>query len=592
MKKVKYSISVILFFIIQVLNVGCKNEDFLNESIHQLTTETAYQTPDQLQMAIGYIHNRMQFMMYGQASAQSFLFSGVGLDAFAFVGDPTFITSDWRQLTSSNAQTELWSTNLSQLINYANTIIEACDNPLVSFSSEQQKNEIKAEAVFFRGWAHRCLAGMFGDWAIITSVIKEQKLNFTRSARTDVWKQCYDDFTFAAANLPVTTSQAGRIVRAAADHFLAEICISLGDHTGEKKYYSEAVDATSRVIGGTDGTYALMTSRFGGRASEAGKNVYWDLFRAGNYNYQQGNKEAIWVVQYDYAKAIAGLGGAPGSQTSNRLIYEQFFQSKWYFNSRTEVDAAGNKVYVFGEGAVKFTNNTSSENGNDYSGYVESGTYCRPTNYMLYDIWVNAGQDMRNSEANIQRNITQAGGELWSDVFARMRAEGKGDKIIAADTIFNTAPRIWKFSTDKHINGDPKLYDADVYMARLSETYLLRAEAYMKNGDLTSARNDINTVRARSQAPAIDLADVNMDYILDERTRELYGEEFRLITLSRLSTQANPVLVKRVKKYGWKFPNLTGETRPNIQDHQWVYPVPQSVINANSEASFTQNSGY
>ncbi|WEK35504.1 MAG: RagB/SusD family nutrient uptake outer membrane protein [Candidatus Pseudobacter hemicellulosilyticus] len=591
MKILNYTTGIFLSLLVVTAATGCK-KDFLDESVYQLTTETAYTTPDQIEMAIGYLHNRMQYMMVGQATAQTFLFSGVGLDAFTFVGDPAFITSDWRQLTSSNAHTELWAANLSQMINYANTVIEACDNETIQFNNDAQRNELKAEAVFFRGWAHRGLAGMFGDWAIITSVIKEQKLNFTRLPRVDVWKQCREDFSFAAKYLPVSTTKPGRIVRAAADHFLAEICISLADHTGDKKLYEEAINAASRVIDGSDGKYSLMTDRFGKRAAESGKNVYWDLFRAGNLNYQEGNLEAIWVVQYDYAKAIAGLGGAPGSQTGNRMLYEQFFQPKWYFNSRTEVNADGAKVYVFGEGAVKFADNASSENGNNYSGYVESGTYCRPTNYMLYDIWVGANTDIRNAEVNIQRKITQAGGELWSDVFARMRAQGNGNKIIAADTIFNTAPRIWKFSSDQHINGDPRLYDADVYMVRMPETYFLRAEAYMKNGNLDLARNDINVVRSRAQAPLIDAGAVTMEYILDERTRELYGEEFRLITLSRLSTKENPVLVNRVKKYGWNFPNLPGESRPNIQSFQWVYPVPQSIINSNSEAAFVQNEGY
>ena len=74
----------------------------------------------------------------------------------------------------------------------------------------------------------------------------------------------------------------------------------------------------------------------------------------------------------------------------------------------------------------------------------------------------------------------------------------------------------------------------DQYVFRLAETYLLRAEAYLGNGDQVNAAADINMVRTRANAPEIDPSMVNIDYILDERIRELYYEELRLLTLTRL----------------------------------------------------------
>ncbi|HBI86568.1 MULTISPECIES: RagB/SusD family nutrient uptake outer membrane protein [Sphingobacterium] len=571
---------------------SCNDEKFLEEKVYQLTTGTAYETPDQINMAIGYLHNRMQYLSFGRGPAYDNLFTGSGLDGFARVGDESYITSDWSQMTSVNAFTQHWADNFSQMINYSNTIIEACDNSTVKFTSDEQKNTFRAEAIFFRAFAHRCLAGMFGDWAIITEVAKEAKTDYIRHPRLEVWKQCKDDLEFAVKYLPIKTSESGRIVRAAADHLLAEIYISLGDHSDQKEYYAEAIKAASRIIDGTDGSYRLMTERFGSRQAETGKNVYWDLFRAGNFNYQGGNLEAIWVVQYDYNKALAGTGGAPSSQNSNRLLLEQQFLPNWYYLNRMETDAQGNRNYIFGKGAVTFPNGSSSENGNDLTGYAEWNTRNRPTNYFFYDIWNRSGkEDIRNAEVNIQRQMRQAGGELWATVFNDLRRQGKGNLIAATDTIHHVYPRVWKFSSDQHINGDPKLYDADIYLFRLPETYFLRAEAYLKQGNTQLAARDLNIVRSRSQARAVEPAEVNMDYILDERMRELFGEEFRLVTLSRLSSKENPVLVNRVKKYGWKFPNLSAG-RPNIQDFQWIYPVPETIISANTGAVYTQNEGY
>src|SRR5690606_25745161 len=61
------------------------------------------------------------------------------------------------------------------------------------------------------------------------------------------------------------------------------------------------------------------------------------------------------------------------------------------------------------------------------------------------------------------------------------------------------------------------LTSSDFIVYRLAETYLLRAEAYLKKGDLVNAANDINTIRQRAKAKPITAADVTLDYILDER---------------------------------------------------------------------------
>lgn len=590
MKRKIYLLRIVLAVLITAPMVSCDNDRFLDEPVFQLTTASSYSTPAQIELAINNLHNRMQFLSFSQYQYHNYIMTGIGLDGFTSTTN-SFITSNWSMLTPTEpGYISHWTTYLSQMITYANNVIKACNNPDVKFVNDQQKNELLAEGMFFRAWVHRCLVGLFGDWPIITEVQKTPKLDYVRAPRVEVWKQCKTDLTFAAANLPKTTSKPGRIVRAAADHLLAEICISLGDHTKEAKYYDEAITAASNVINGTDGDYQLMKSRFGKRATEAGKDVYWDLFRAGNFNYQEGNKEAIWVVQYDYANAIGGTGGMPNSATANKLLLEFAFQSTSYFVDRQLKDASGKSYYFFGDGAVKFPDGKSSQTGSDARGV--GAAHNRATNYFFYTIWENNGSDIRNSEANIERNIKQAGGKPWSEVFDEIKSRGDWNKIIPNDTIRSVYPRIWKFSTDKHINGNQEFYDADIYIMRLPETYLLRAEAYMKKGAIGQAKDDINTVRSRSNARLISDAEVTIDYILDERMRELFGEEYRLVTLTRLSSKENPVLVNRVKKYGWKWPDLPNENRPNIQNHQWLYPVPQSVIDANTEAEFKQNEGY
>jgi hypothetical protein len=67
-------------------------------------------------------------------------------------------------------------------------------------------------------------------------------------------------------------------------------------------------------------------------------------------------------------------------------------------------------------------------------------------------------------------------------------------------------------------------YNDQPYL-RLAETYLLLAEAQFKQGRLPQAAASINVVRARAGASQITPAQVTMDFILDERSRELVTEE-------------------------------------------------------------------
>ena len=122
----------------------------------------------------------------------------------------------------------------------------------------------------------------------------------------------------------------------------------------------------------------------------------------------------------------------------------------------------------------------------------------------------------------------------------------------------------------------------DWYVMRLAETYLLRAEAYLGNGDNQKAADDINVIRQRSNAKPVNPADVDIHYILDERARELAGEEIRRITLNRLG-----LLYDRIKIKGYNpFVSST------IEEYHNLLPIPYSEIERNTEAVLEQNPGY
>ena len=122
-------------------------------------------------------------------------------------------------------------------------------------------------------------------------------------------------------------------------------------------------------------------------------------------------------------------------------------------------------------------------------------------------------------------------------------------------------------------------YDDQPFM-RLAMAYLLLGEAQFKLGDLNGAAATFNVLRDRANAPRITGADLNIDWILDERARELYGEERRRYTLLR-----NGKWLERTRLHNQV-------ASPNIEDFHVLYPIPQEVIDANNQVQMTQNPGY
>ena len=114
------------------------------------------------------------------------------------------------------------------------------------------------------------------------------------------------------------------------------------------------------------------------------------------------------------------------------------------------------------------------------------------------------------------------------------------------------------------------------------------AEAQFNLGNTAGAAQTINILRARAGAPAITAGQVNMDFIMDERSRELLSEEHRRYTLLRVRDPQNPsqpIWFRRTQQYN----AIVG---PLITLRDTLLPIPQSVINANLGSQLGQNPGY
>ncbi|HET6229583.1 MAG TPA: RagB/SusD family nutrient uptake outer membrane protein, partial [Longimicrobiaceae bacterium] len=140
------------------------------------------------------------------------------------------------------------------------------------------------------------------------------------------------------------------------------------------------------------------------------------------------------------------------------------------------------------------------------------------------------------------------------------------------------SPRKWDWINDVDPTGGYQ-YNDQPYL-RLAETYLLLAEAQFKQGKLDEAAQSLNALRTRSHASQITASQVTLDFILDERSRELLSEEHRRYTLLRTGTWMD-----RTRKYN-------PLTAPFITARDTLLPIPQGVIDANLSKGMRQNPGY
>lgn len=638
---------------------GCqKDEDFITEHSYNWDDNTFYNTESDIIMGLNAAYATMEYLMAGNSHGQhSWMLQGMGLDTFTGTSGTAEWAANWPNIANGNGTTRHWYDNGYLLISRANTVIDMIDErgEKITWSNPTIKNELRGEAVLLRAWGYRCMAGMFGNVPIIEHRTTGAKYDYMPNTREEVWAFMKKDLEWAEKNLPKEPRLTGTVTAAAAGAYLAEVCLALGE-------FQAAKDAANRVINKEDGNYQIMTTRFGSRASEktdrygnslaAPAGAYWDLFReGGNQDRESGNLEAIWTIQYNYGTFSTGGGGDSWYRT-----HAQCTESCWLpgliNGSQSTVTGlkSGKLIYKYGDNIACFAPGVDAGNKVDATGPESAfgrsqakiardsiggkvdyeGQVCVPTRYMWetdnksgMNLWKDT-KDFRGSETMIQRNwYTPGGTRFFDEKKAMYERQAQGEYILtASDTMNAFVPRFWKFSDDKHpnfaVNGN-KEYDQELYMLRMPEVYFLLAEACLALNDKPGAAAALNVVRSRANATPCTAADINIDYILDERSRELLGEEHRWITLNRLSVNpkctyisdlyptqdatTSNTLYERTRKYSRGFENDTANKREartdgyeafysNITPHNYQFPIPTQVIDANTDAKYPQNPGY
>jgi tetratricopeptide (TPR) repeat protein len=592
-----YRKALLSFTCIVVLTLtGCE-EEFLDADPQSfLTPSNALDTPEGLNSLLSQAMRNLRAEFYGDGAPMitENIFSEVSVEGTTDKSGPAqdlnlLILPD-ANLNSADANRIGWFwQEFYKGIKYANTVIGRLED--ATFESDAQKNDILGRALFHRAYRYYRLTQQFGDVPLILEEITSARLDFVTTARETILRKMQQDLNLA---VPMVNDVAnpGDINKDAVLHLLTKVNLALGD-------FDEAIASSSQIINGS--THTLTTDRFGIDAGDASKDVTWDLHRVENKSLP-GNKEGILMV-------IDRLGYENNGDYDGGLRIQRQAVPLWW----------------------RFINTPDGQNGmSDAPGIdIDQVTAIgrgigrnRGTHYSTKEIWKDANNDQRHKLGNWYDmedlvynapSLQSSGNSFYGKNLELYLPDGTP---LCSDTIRNWYgfPH-YKFFVPDPLRVKPDGGHGDWYVYRVAETYLLRAEAYFWKGNLGAAAEDINVVRRRAEADEITASDVNIDYILDERARELYYEEGRKTELTRIAF----IFAKTGKMaYNGKTYSLSNFSTDNfwydrimevtdfynkgvktihgdeytMSPYHVLWPIPASAINANTQGIINQNEGY
>ncbi|KQS33175.1 RagB/SusD family nutrient uptake outer membrane protein [Dyadobacter sp. Leaf189] len=462
-------------------------------------------------------------------------------------------------------------------IKNANVLISRIDN--IKWTNEADRNMLLSEAYWHRAYWYYRLVNTYGDVPFIGKELIGAKLDFKTHSRWAILNKIQSDMEFAVQHLPATAAP-GAITKGAGDHLLAKIYLS-------NMQFDKAIEATTRVI---NGPYALMKNRFGVAAGDAKRNVIWDLHRPKNFNSTQ-NTETILAI-------VDRFEAPPGAKSAGLLTMRHYNSAWWNAVVRDSQGKAGTLA-----------------SGPMYDSLGRGNGNVRLTPFYQYDLWKFGNANWKNTTDLRRANINWV--DLDELLYNNPASVDFGKPIrpqnmaVLADTFYSlyAMPHYITYVPQDDPKAAPFGGNGDWYIFRLAETYLLRAEAHFWKNNLAAAAADLNMVRARANALPVAAGQVTLDFIFDERARELFAEEPRHSELVRVS-----YIMAKLNKGGYDLANFSSKnyfydrvySRNNFYEKKVSYignvasiapfhvlwPIPSIVITANTLAVINQNVGY
>lgn len=438
---------------------------------------------------------------------------------------------NYAQLTSQDGGASYFWGQAYRIINNSNLIISAAAAAPATLR-QGYKNRIAAEARFYRAYAYDMLTTLYGDVPLIDQPLATPRTDFTRTPIAMVNDFIVTDLTTAIPYLlPATklaAAQSGRITQGAAQHLLGQVYLRTNQPAKAEAVLQTLISSN---------VYKLISARYGVSAGSPG-DYFADMFIVGNQRRSQGNTEIIWGIEQ-----TLNVPGATTNGQQRRVWVPAYYNIKGMIIA----DSLGGR----GLGRLRLSN------------WVD---------YQLYP--ANENADMRDSKYNLKRRF------YYNDPAQTALYGKRVTGLKGVDTVYNITPYTTKWNQYNPADAFGYGTIKDLPMMRLGETYLLLAEAQLAQGNAAGAATSLNVLRTRAKAAQVTAGQITLNFILDERARELIGEEQRRLTLMRTGT-----LVDRATRLNGAF--ITGLNAKNN-----LLPIPQSEIDRNTNGVLTQNTGY
>lgn len=592
-KTFRYSL---LLGVILFAATGCKK--LLEEQPRTSFAPTFFTTNDGIQGGIAGIYASFRGIWSQQINMQ--LFNG-GTDEALRGGSVDNGAVHWMVYnnpvikSNTNNYEGMWN-SLFIDINTANGVLQygaAADIPAAT------KTQLLAQAKFLRGFCYYQLVTTFGAVPLSTTFSTSASAAAAPAPLADLYALMIKDFTESAADLPNTPAAGlGKpAYKATALYLLSKTYLWRGwSSVAQATDFTQAYTISKAIID-NKATYGLDLLPY-----------FQNVFREGN----EYGSEVLMVVDHTKDLKFGNNSAVGAGATSFGENKANFMWKPNYPTLNANFPAGGGanvtvRDIANGRPFVRLKPNTK---------YVMDVAFANRATDSRYEgtfqtVWLSTSSPdaIRGTTGATTPRGTLINGvdtAIWMVdrvVSAAERAAFKGvilepDHLTAATVKYTSAlfpsMRKWDDSTRGHMND---YSDRPHILYRFADVYLTAAEAAFKGGaTLQQGADMINVLRTRAarkavQTPAeyaaavaaqqITAGQLTLDFLLDERSREFFGEDVRWYDLSRTKT-----LVQRVQLHNT-------EAAAGVQPFNMLRPIPQSHIDLVTEGpKYPQNTGY
>ncbi|MEN9729868.1 MAG: hypothetical protein RLZ91_985 [Bacteroidota bacterium] len=459
------------------------------------------------------------------------------------------------QLTSSvDILAQLWDETYKG-INTINAVIDRA--PAVTGLSDAVKSQRVGEMKYLRAHYYFILVQQFGPLDLRLKETTGPTKTATRATEQAVYKQIEADLLAA---IPVlenkkASSDYGRATKAAAENLLAKVYLTRASSKfAEATDYANAATLCNNVINNYG--FKLLPD-------------FDQVFDQAN----QVNDEVIFAVQYTSDPLTNGFVDNQG----NKL--HLYFGMQYDVQPGMQRDVANGRPFKRLKPTPYLLNTVFADRVND--------TRYKKT---FKDTWLSNKPGTYNTTFDGSKaTVTYKAGDttIYIPGYEMPLAERAAKKYqVLVPSLYNYAlfPTLKKFFDPLRPDMTYENGSRDYFVHRLADTYLMLAEAQFKLGKQAESVAAINAVRVRAaaagKAEQMKVTSVDMNLIMEERARELAGEQTRWVDLKRWGN-----LVERVRLY-----NV--DAAANVSDKHYVRPIPQKQVDLSENGGFPQNAGY